>query len=244
MDSWLAGSLYAVSRASFVLVNNTDHGAFMLRSKVVTMCILASFGASAVASASASAAADVWTVAGAEVKGGETFAVESEATGQVAWKFGWNTLGVECKKLTTKAGLLEKEGKASAMGITFEECDVTSPAKECEVEGGKITTTANAATLETSGAKHLLKITPVGGTFATFKFVGAGCGSVKGSHSVKGKVTCEGGGTEAELETEALKHKLRCNVTTASGELLWGEEGASLSGEVGLKLASGANWSM
>jgi hypothetical protein len=208
------------------------------------LCTLASFALSGVVAGSASAAADVWTVAGAEVKGGETFAIQSEATGQVAWKFGWNTLGVQCKKLTINGGLLKAAGEQSATSVTFEECVVTSPAKECEVEGGKVMTSAIVAKLETSGARHLLKITPVGGTFATFKFVGAGCGSVKGSHSVKGKVTCEGGETDAELETEALKHKLLCNVTTASGELLWGEESASLSGEVGLKLASGASWSM
>lgn len=215
----------------------------MSRIRVIMLSMLAVFAVSAVASASASAAADVWTVAGKTVEGTEKVSVVSEAAGQVAWKLGWNTFGVECKKATLNGGLLEKEGKASASSIAFEECTVTSPAKECEVEGKTITSSAGTGVGETSGTKHLLKITPTGGTFATFKLTGAGCGTAKGSHSAKGKVTCEAGESEALVETEAVTHKLLCNVTTASKELLVGEEPASLSGEGGLKLGSGALWS-
>jgi hypothetical protein len=164
---------------------------------------------------------------------------------------GMVTSEVKCEngKMT---GTIEG-GAAGAVGtstanMTFEECKLVTPTN-CKLTSKTIETVELKDELTGGGTKRIEdKFEPKEGTaFAGVTIEGKESSCViahvgeKKQFIVSGSQVCQVDTSNAEAETEATSHKLKC---TATGGLKIGTNPAEITSEVSVKLTSGKKWSV
>jgi hypothetical protein len=239
----------------------------MSRTRLILLGLLAAVAVSVIATASTSTPASasgscskVKTVPGYCVEGvpleNATAEVEGTNSGASILKGTVGTVASEVKcekgKLTgtiegVAAGTL---GKSTAT-MTFEECKLVTPTN-CELSAGSktIETTELKDELELTGSGKRIedKFEPkTGTTFASIGIEGKESSCViahvaeEKGFPVSGSQVCEIDTNNAEAETEATTHKMKC--TNPAGLKIGGNK-AEMTSEVSIKLKSGKKWSI
>jgi len=181
----------------------------------------------------------------AEVEGTNTGASILKGT------VGGVTAEVKCEKGkqtgTIEGGAAGAAGKSTA-NMTFEECKLVTPAN-CKLTEKIIETVELKDELTGGGTKRIEdKFEPKEGTtFASIGFEGKESSCViahvgeKVRFKVSGSQLCAVDTSNAEEETEATTHKMKC---VAAGGLEIGTNPAEMTSEVTVKLKSGKKWSV
>jgi len=209
----------------------------MSKVRQVIMVCAGVLALSAMASASASAATAGWMVNGTMLTGSAALATTAAVDQEGVLKGGGVTVTCKGSTLNGVAPEIKVPNKGSAGDLEFTECSAASP---CEVTPPtvKTQTVLVEATLEGVLAVVATFKPETGTIFATLKFSGSGC-ALSGTTPIKGqaKVLAPTGQDERTLQL------INAITTEASGELLLGSSGASLTGSALLRLASGQSWS-
>jgi hypothetical protein len=206
----------------------------MSKVKVTLSVVAALFALSAIASASASAAA--WKVGGAELKGSAALATTAKTDKAAKLKAAGVTIECIGSALKGVNPVITQTNTGSATSLEFTEC--SSLNENCTVPTtiGTVALTATASVGTAPDVKAVFA-PKTKNTFATIKYEGEKC-ALLGTQPVTGKATVDDptGQNEAELQI------INAVTTEASGELKVGSSPAELLGSALLKLASSSKW--
>jgi hypothetical protein len=235
----------------------------MSRTRLILLGLLAAVAVSVIATASTSTPASasgscskVKTVPGYCVEGApleNALEVEGTNSGASILKGTVGTVASEIKCEKGKMTGTIEGGAAGTVGtststMTFEECALVTPAN-CRLTSKTIETVELKGELTGGGAKRIDdKSEPKEGTtFASIGFEGkeSSCVIAHVGEEIRFKVSgsqvCEVDTNNAEAETEAISHKIKC--TNPVGLKIGGNK-AEITSEMTVKLKSGKKWSV
>jgi hypothetical protein len=242
--------------------------------KLLALALIVACAAGAIATAAAQAVVVEGPIVQVEREGLVSGATqEVTAAGKTAFVFKVSSvkIRVECKAVKVKSGatLVGAELTSGAKGketLEFSECKGGGEGeslKECEPEGGKVTSAALADTLgfatETRTGALLVLLTPESGTtLASLKFSGSGCALKTATVTGNLIAAVYSGGSAVEVgknEVEAVKQELRLSasektiytekegtLTLTKGSLKIDEAASTLEGQATLELTTAQPW--